>query len=135
MYTSVLVVCRSFSILKNMQILGLILIGRNLTWSVPIGREHFTTGAPHRNPLLSLKCADFGALSDWSRAVSPPVAPRVIPYYRPDALFCCNIVARGRYGSIVPTVLIGREQSRVTYNVTAPPLLSKMRTFWGTVLR
>ena len=39
-------------------------------------------------------------------------APRVIPYYRPEALFCGNIVARGRYGSSVSTALIGREQSR-----------------------
>ena len=75
-----------------------ILIGRNLKWSVLIGREHFTTRAPRENPLLSLKC---GALSDWSRA--------------------------GRYGSIVSTVLMGREQSRdlrrhsssFTYHVTS----------------
>ena len=105
------------------------------------------------------------------------------------APFCGEIVVRGRYGSIVSTVLIGREQSRdlrrhtssfayhvtslcrlpccfaamlfcddtvtrgptgqgqisrrywliesshVTYEVTAAALLSKMRRFWGTVLR
>ena len=52
-----------------------------------IGREHFTTGAPRENPLLSLKC---GALSYWSRAVSPP---------------------GGATGQL-STVLIGREPSR-----------------------
>ena len=52
-----------------MQILELTLIVRNLKWSVLIGRKHFTTRGAS---LLSLKCADFGALSDWLRAVSPP---------------------------------------------------------------
>ena len=28
-------------------------------------------GAPRDNPLLSFKCADFGALSEWFRAISP----------------------------------------------------------------
>ena len=37
MYTPV--VCVQFSILKNVEILGLILIGRNLKWSVLIGSE------------------------------------------------------------------------------------------------
>ena len=71
--------------------------------------------------------------------------------------FCGETVDRGRYDSIVSTVLMGREQSRdlrrhsssfvyhvtslwrlsrhVTYDVTAPPLLSQMRRFWGTLLR
>ena len=55
-------------------------------------------GAPRENPLLSLKCADFGVLSDWSRAIT--------------SLLCGDTVARGRYSSIVSTDLIGREQSR-----------------------
>ena len=93
--------CNSQS-LKIEQILGKLLIGRNLKWSVLIGRaliaargrhciipyyrsneqilgKHLISrelfhhqGAPRGNPLLSLKWADFGVLSDWSRAVSPP---------------------------------------------------------------
>ena len=215
-------------------------------------------GAPRYNPILSLKCADFG-VSIWlvessfttrsplkhcfAVILSPGGATGQVcrrlwlvdssfttrgrnvssPIIAPEALFCGNIVARGRYGSSVLTVLIGREQSRdlwrhsssfayhvtslwrlpscfaamlfrddtvtrrrcynvtvphlhitwplyggrhlvllpccfamirspegaatsqltfwwvesrhVTYDVTAPPLLSKMRRFWGTVLR
>ena len=34
------------------------------------------------------------------------------PIIAHEALFCGNIVARGRYESSVSTVLIGREQSR-----------------------
>ena len=44
-------------------------------------------------------------------------------------LFCGDIVVRGRYESNVSMDLFGREQSRVTDDITAPPLLSKMRRF------
>ena len=54
-------------------------------------REFHRQGAPRYNPLLSLTWGDFGALSDWSRAVSPPV---------------------GATCQFVSTDLIGREPSR-----------------------
>ena len=38
-----IIVCWCFSILKNQEILGKLLIGRNLKCSVLIGQEHFTT--------------------------------------------------------------------------------------------
>ena len=46
--------------------------------------------------------------SDWSRAVSPHGAPRVIPYYR------SNVQILGKH-------LIGREQSRHTFAVILSP--------------
>ena len=49
------------------------------------------------HPLLSLKCADFEAHSNWLRAVT--------------SLLCSDTVARGATGQ-VSTVLIGREPSR-----------------------
>ena len=42
--------------------------------------------------------------SDWSRAVKPPGAPRVIPYYRSNV-------------EILGLFLIGREQSRHSFAV------------------
>ena len=46
------------------------------------------------------KCADFGAHSDWSK------------FERERSDWSRAFHHQGRYGSIVSTVLIGREQSR-----------------------
>ena len=81
----------AFQSLKNEEILGLILIGRNLKWSVLIGREYFTTRWRHgiipyyrsteeilglfligreqfhHQVALEINCVDG---SDWSRVVT-----------------------------------------------------------------
>ena len=87
-----------------------ILIGRNLKWSVLIGRALIAARGATRNPLLSLKC---GAPSDWSRAVSPPM---------------------GRYELIVSTDLIGREQFHNQRAQRVIPYYRPLRHYFAVIL-
>ena len=49
---------------------------------------------------------------------------------------CCFAMIRSPEGAATSQLTFWWVESRhVTYDVTAPPLLSKMRRFWGTVLR
>ena len=89
-------------------------------------------GAPRENTLLSFKCADFGPLSDWSRAVSPPGGvncivgsdwSRAVTWPMMSQLICINLHKLHPFAvklspesaTIVSTVLM---RSHVIYDVT-----------------
>ena len=129
------VVYVQLSILKNMQILQLILIGRNLKWSVLIGREHFTTRGRHvKIPYYRSNVQILELFLIGREQFHHQGAPRVIPIIAPEALFCGNIVARGRYRSSMSTALIGREQFHHQGAPRVIPIITPEALFCGNIV-